>query len=63
MGNYLFIEKISLVNEIRSSRIEWEINGCMIVLVIYIETNVFNSIDNESNAQCFQNMKMHKIHL
>lgn len=32
-------------------------------LVIYIETNVFNSIDNESNAQCFQNMKIHKIHL
>lgn len=32
-------------------------------LVVYIETNVFNSIDNESNAQYFQNMKMHKIHL
>ena len=32
-------------------------------LIVYVEKNIFNSIDNESIAQYFQNMKSRKEQL
>ena len=32
-------------------------------LIVYVKKNVFNSVDNESIAQCFQNMKSRREQL